>query len=200
MKFGFIGSGRVAQAVAKYLVAAGHQVLMSNSRGPGSLSDIIHQLGPHSKAVEVQEAAKSDVVFLAIPWLKISDTLKTLPHWGGRILVDATNEFLDFNDLALRADLKGRASSEYVADLAPGALVVKAINNLFSARFAEGPLVDNARRITFISGDSAKAKAQIGSLLESFGFAVIDLGSLHDGGRMQQASGPLAGLDLLQGN
>lgn len=198
MKIGFIGSGSVAQAVAKYLVAADHEVLISNSRGPASLHDVVRALGPNVKAVEVLEAASAEMVFLAIPWLKIADALKGLPHWNGRILVDTTNEFLDFNDLTQKADLKGRASSEYVANMAPGALVVKAINNLFSTRFAQGPVVGNARRITFISGDSAEAKARVGELLKSFGFAVIDLGSLHEGGRMQQASGPLAGLDLLQ--
>jgi predicted dinucleotide-binding enzyme len=198
MNFGFIGAGSVAQAVAKYLIAAGHQVLISNSRGPDTLSETVKLLGTNATAVKVEEAARADVVFLAIPWLQIADTLKALPHWGGRILVDTTNEFLAFSDLSLKAELNGRASSEYVADLAPGALVVKAINNLFSTRFVQGPVVDNARRITFVSGDNPGAKVRIGSLLASFGFAVIDLGSLHEGGRMQQASGPLAGLDLLQ--
>jgi predicted dinucleotide-binding enzyme len=178
MKIGLIGAGTVAQAVAKYLVAAGHEVLISNSRGPASLSDVARVFGPRVRPVEKAEAASADIVFLAVPWLKIADALSDLPQWNSRILVDTTNEFLDFKDLSLKADLKGRASSEYVADLAPGALVVKAVNNLIATRFAQGPVV--------------------GNLLNSFGFAVIDLGSLHEGGRMQQASGPLAGPDLLR--
>jgi predicted dinucleotide-binding enzyme len=198
MKIGLIGAGTVAQAVAKYLVAADHEVFISNSRGPASLSDVARALGPKVRAVEKSEAASADIVFLAVPWLKIADALSDLPQWNSRILVDTTNEFLDFKDLTLKADLKGRASSEYVAELAPGALVVKAVNNLIATRFTQGPVVGNARRITFVSGDSSEAKSTIGSLLNSFGFAVIDLGSLHEGGRMQQASGPLAGPDLLR--
>jgi predicted dinucleotide-binding enzyme len=58
--------------------------------------------------------------------------------------------------------------------------------------------VGQSRRIAFVSGDDSNAKQEVGSLIREFGFAVIDLGSLHDGGRMQQLEGPLAGLDLAQ--
>jgi predicted dinucleotide-binding enzyme len=134
-------------------------------------------------------------VTLAVPWLKIDAALVGLPDWGGRILIDATNPFVSDGELA---DLGDQGASELVARRTPGARVVKALNHLYVSNFAGGPRVGGGKRVTFVSGDDADAKAQVRSLLEAFGFAVIDLGSLRDGGRLQQAGGPLGGPDLVQ--
>jgi predicted dinucleotide-binding enzyme len=81
--------------------------------------------------------------------------------------------------------------------LAPGARIVKAFNSIVTARFNEGPVKDGGRRVIFVSGDHMEATAFVKELIESFGFAAIDLGSLVAGGHLQQAGGPLAGLDLV---
>ena len=122
-----------------------------------------------------------------------------LPPWNGRILIDATNPFLTPQHLNVLDDLRGRISSEIVADLAPGARVVKAFNTMFASKLAEGPRTRAAtRRVLFVSGDDAAAKTTVTTLIESFGFATIDLGDLRVGGRMQQAkTAPLAGPDFL---
>ena len=85
-----------------------------------------------------------------------------------------------------------------VAELAPGAHVVKALNSLLTTNFAAGPRLGEVRRVVFLSGDEESAKREVGALISGLGFAVIDLGDLQTGGRMQQAGGPLAGLDLFQ--
>ncbi|WP_158807843.1 NADPH-dependent F420 reductase [Beijerinckia sp. L45] len=194
MKIGIIGAGRVAQALARHISAGGDQAILSNSRGPDSLAELVRNFGAGVSAGSIRQAAEASMVALAVPWLKIDEALAGLPHWEGRILVDATNQFVG-RDLA---DLGGRTSSEIVAGLAPGARVVKALNTLVVERFESGPFKAGARRVTFISGDDAEAKAQVGSLLSGFGFAVVDLGSLRIGGLAQQAGGALAGVDLLK--
>jgi len=62
----------------------------------------------------------------------------------------------------------------------------------------ESGVVDGSKKEAFISADDADAKTTVGALLRTFGFAVIDVGTLRDGGLLQQAGGPLAGLDILQ--
>jgi predicted dinucleotide-binding enzyme len=76
---------------------------------------------------------------------------------------------------------------------------VKAFNTMFASKLAEGPRpLAGARRVLFVSGDDEGAKTTVTSLIESFGFATIDLGDLKVGGRMQQAkTAPLAGPDFL---
>jgi len=147
-------------------------------------------------AATVQEAAALDYVLLAVPWAAVEAALGGLPAWNGRVLIDATNPFVETSPKLVLADLGGVGASEIVARLAPGARVVKAFNSIVTARFNEGPIKGDGRRVIFVSGDDAEAKAAVKGLIESFGFAVIDLGGLVSGGRMQQAGGPLAGLDL----
>ena len=198
MKIGMIGAGRVAQSVARYLLPAGHTVLLSNSRGPESLSALVAELGPGARAGTVEEAAQTPMVLLAVPWTAVPKALSGLPVWEGRILIDATNQFVTEGSQLLIADLGGRGSSEMVAELAPGARVVKAINSVYTKNFAAGPRLGEVRRVIFLSGDDESAKREVGALISGLGFAVIDLGELQTGGRIQQAGGPLAGLDLFQ--
>ena len=196
MTIGTLGAGEVAQAFAVHLLEAGHEVLLSNSRGPSSLTQLVSKLGKGARAVMIDEAAKVPIVVLAVPWPKVEAVLGKLPDWEGRILIDATNHFL----LPSRelADLKGRVSSEIVSELAPSAKVVKALNTLYASNLARDPKVGEGRRVIFVSGDDGGAKGELSVLLKGFGFAVIDLGSLSEGGRAQQVGNGLAGIDLIQ--
>ena len=196
MRIGTLGAGEVAQAFAIHLVKAGHEVLLSNSRGPSSLTQLVSKLGKGARAVTMDEAAKAPMVVLALPWPKVEAVLGTLPDWEDRILIDATNHFL-LPSMEL-ADLKGRVSSEIVSELAPSAKVVKALNTLYASKLAQNPKVGKGRRVTFISGDDKDAKGKVSDLLNGLGFSVIDLGSLSEGGRAQQVGNGLAGVDLVQ--
>jgi predicted dinucleotide-binding enzyme len=96
------------------------------------------------------------------------------------------------------ADLKGRVSSELVSELAPSAKVVKALNTLYASNLARDPKEGKGRRVIFVSGDDGRAKGEVSALFKGLGFAVIDLGSLREGGRAQQVGNGLAGVDLVQ--
>ena len=193
---GTLGAGEVAQAFATHLMKAGHEVLLSNSRGPSSLTQLVAKLGKGARAVTMDEAANAPMVVLAVPWPKVEAVLSKLPDWEGRILIDATNHFL-MPSMEL-ADLKGRVSSEIVSSLAPSARVVKALNTLYASNLARDPKVGEGRRVIFVSGDDGGAKGEVGGLLTGLGFAVINLGSLRDGGRAQQVGNGLAGVDLIK--
>src|ERR1700732_3907205 len=180
MEIGTLGAGEVAQAFAIHLLKAGHEVLFSNSRGPSSLEQLVSKLGKGARAATMGEAAKAPIAVLAVPWPKVEAVLGQLPDWEGRILIYAANHFLlPSIDLA---DLKGRVSSEIVSELAPSAKVVKALNTLYASNLARDPKVGKGRRVIFASGDDASAKAEVSGLLQGLGFAVIDLGSLREGG------------------
>lgn len=196
IRFGILGAGEVAQAFARRALSAGHEVILSNSRGPETLNSLTEDLGTGATAGTLHEAAAAPVVILAIPWVKVEEVLTSLPPWDNRIIVDATNHFLD-SSLKL-ADLHGRASSELVQEWAPGARVVKALNTMLMRNFADGPQVGGGQRLAFVSGDDSDAKEQFSEILKQFGYATADLGSLKEGGLIQQVGGPLAGLDLVK--
>jgi len=135
MKVGFIGAGKVTGTFGRHLINAGHAIVVSNSRGPETLADFVADLGPGAITGTKQQAAECDVVILAVHWGRVADALKGI-DWRGRILIDATNAHLDPPDISLagvtrsRAALKGRTSSEIVAEMAVGARLVKSISNI----------------------------------------------------------------------
>ena len=187
MKFGTIGAGAVALAFGREALARGHEVVLSSRRGPDALVDKVAELGRGASAASVEEAASLDYVLLAVPWRNVESALKSLPAWNGRVLIDATNPFVETSPKLVLADLGGKGASEVVAALAPGARIVKAFNSIVTARFNEGPVKNGGRRVIFVSGDHPEPTAFIKQLIESFGFTAIDLGGLATGGRLQQA-------------
>jgi len=194
MKIGFIGAGTVAKTIAKHVLPLGHRVLISNSCGPGSLAAVVAELGSGAAAGTAQEAAEQDLVVLAAKWASAQAALFSVGDWTGRILVDATNRIASYQPVAL-GDISGRTSSEIVADLAPGAKVVKAFNTVPMSWISD---FSPSKRKTalFVSGDDADAKKVVGDVIEEIGFCSLDLGSLAVGGRLQQLGGPLLGVNL----
>ena len=198
MAVGIVGAGKIGRALAKHLTRAGFDVIISNSRGPESLRPLVAVLGPKAKVGTTAEAAAAPVVFLSVTWTQLPAVLSKVPDWKGRIAVDMTNPYVADGSGMRLADLGGKTSSEVVAGMVPGARLVKAFNTLFYVILASDPSEAGARRVIFLSGDDAKAKAEVSAVIDKLGFAPIDLGGLVAGGRMQQAGGPLAGVNLLR--
>jgi len=198
MAIGIVGAGKIGRALAKHLTRSGFDVIVSNSRGPESLRPLVAELGPKAKAGTTAEAAAAPVVFLAVTWEQLPTALSNLPDWKGRIVVDTTNPYVAEGTGIRLVDLRGKTSSEVVAEMVPGARLVKAFNTLFQAVLASDPGEAGGRRVIFFSGDDAKAKQEVAALIDKIGFAPVDLGGLVEGGKMQQAGRPLAGLNLLR--
>src|SRR6201988_1431280 len=198
MEIGTIGAGDFAQAFAKRVLKSGHKVKLSNSRGPESLREIVMQLGRGATATTREEAVACEMVLLAVPWDNVPETLASLPKWKNQILIDGTNPFHGQAGNFTPANVGNLSTSQFVAALAPGARVVKALNNMIVASLEADPYLNGARRVAFISADDAGAKKPVETLLRAFGYSVVDLGNLRDGGLIQQAGGPLAGRDFLE--
>jgi predicted dinucleotide-binding enzyme len=152
MKIGIIGAGNVGRGVTRLVIGNGHQVVLSNSHGPDTLSALVAELGPDVTAGTVADAAREDIVVLAVPWAAVPDAVAGLPAWNARIVVDATNHFVRADDGIELADLGGRTSSEVVAGLLPGARVVKAFNSLPVRIFERDPREAGGNRALFVSG------------------------------------------------
>ncbi|MCJ8206791.1 NADPH-dependent F420 reductase [Pseudomonas sp. RGM2987] len=194
MKIGFIGAGPVAQTIAKHVLSVGHQVVLSNSRGPESLAGLVAELGSGATAGTAKEAAEQDLVVLAVKWWDVQKALFSVGDWRGRTLVDTTNRVASVEPLML-GDISGRTSSEIVADLAPGAKVVKAFNTIPMIWMSDFS-ASKPKTAFFVSGDDAGAKKVVSELIEEIGFYSLDLGSLAEGGRLQQTGGALVGVNL----
>lgn len=188
MNIGIIGSGKIGATAARLFAGASHGVVVSNSRGPESLRDLVSDIGGNVRAASVEEAADfGDVVLTAIPFF----AYETLPadRLADKIVVDATN-YYPGRDGSM--DFGGLTSSEVISGHLPGARIVKAFNTMYYETLATGgDPSDNVRLVIFVSGDDEEAKTTVSRLIEEIGFAPVDAGSLRDGGRRQQPGSPI---------
>lgn len=197
MSIGIIGAGNIGSAFARALARNGIAATIANSRGPETLGELTAELAPHITAGTIEEAAKADIVLIAVPWSKLPAALSGLPDWAGRIVIDANNPIEA--PLFKPAELGGRLSSEIVAGLVPGARLVKAFNHLLANLVSADPKAEGGNRVLFYSGDDAQAKAEVGALITRLGFAGIDLGTLKVGGSLTQfPGGPLPAINFVK--
>ncbi|HVC07871.1 MAG TPA: NAD(P)-binding domain-containing protein [Solirubrobacterales bacterium] len=193
MSIGTIGAGEVAQTIARRAIDSGHHVILSNSRGPESLTDIVAQLGAGASAGTVAEAAGADIVLLAVKWDQVPEAVRGVSDWSGRIVIDATNQWDFVRDAPL--DLGDQTGTERNAALMPGARVVKAFNTLNARVIAQNP---SSRLVVFLAGHDADAKSTVSTFVDSMEFAPVDIGGVREGRLMQFATGPLNSFHLMK--
>jgi predicted dinucleotide-binding enzyme len=191
MKVAILGAGRIGAVAARLFVAAGHEVVIANSRGPESLQALVEELGPHSHAMTIADAARfGDVILLAVPW-HLEEALPSAEILRNKIVIDAMNPYDPAGGFF---DLGGSTSSEIVLRRMPGARLVKAFNTIYYEHLASRgrkdlPLED--RHAIYIAGDDAEAKEIVAGLIRDIGFAPVDTGGLREGGRMQEPDSPI---------
>jgi predicted dinucleotide-binding enzyme len=197
MKIGIIGAGNIGGTTARLFVDAGHEVAISNSRGPETLRPLVEELGPSARAATPSEAARfGEVVLLAIP-LKDYTALPA-DDLRGKVVIDAMNYYPNRDGHYALLDAGEQASSEMVAAALQGARLVKAFNTIWSEHLKTQGKKDapvDARRVIFVSGDDAAAKRVVSALIEEIGFGPYDLGSLHDS-LAQQPGAPIYNRDM----
>ena len=185
---GFIGSGNIGRTVARLAVEAGHQVVLSNSRGPETLTDAVAELGPRASAATSEEAAAAgDLVVVTVP-VKAFPGLPAAPL-AGKTVIDTCNYGPERDGPIPELDSGSLTSSELLLRYIPDALLVKAFNNIFYEHLLSlaRPMGAADRSYLPIAGDSAPAKAEVIEFIESLGYGVVDAGALADGRR--QATG-----------
>lgn len=186
MRIGLIGSGNIGGTVARLAVAAGHEVIVSNSRGPETLSDLVASLGDTATAGTAEQAAAAgDIVVVSIP-LKAYRDVPVAPL-AGKVVVDAENYYPQRDGQIPQLDDGSSTSSELLAAQLVGARVVKAFNSIMARDLgSQGqPAGTPDRRAIAIAGDDADAKATVTALLDAFGFDAVDAGPLAEGRRFQ---------------
>ncbi len=184
--WGFIGSGNIGSTVARLALAAGHEVVLSNSRGPASLADLVAALGPRARAGSPVEAAREgDVVVVTIPFKSYPDVPVQDLH--GKTVIDTMNYYPQRDGHVRALDDGTSTSSELLQQHIPHAYVVKAFNNITYGHLASlpRPAGNPDRSALAIAGDDPDAKAHVTALLDQIGYDSVDLGPLSQGWRIQ---------------
>jgi 8-hydroxy-5-deazaflavin:NADPH oxidoreductase len=183
---GLIGSGMIGGTVARLSVAAGHQVVLSNSRGPETLEDLARELGPLARAgTGAQAAAAGDIVVVSIP-LRAYATVPVGPL-AGKTVIDTNNYYPQRDGDIAELDSRAETSSGLLQRHLPGSHVVKVFNNIFYKHLLSLARPAGAADRTFlpIAGDDPAAKQAVTAFLGSIGYGAVDAGSLADSWRQE---------------
>jgi 8-hydroxy-5-deazaflavin:NADPH oxidoreductase len=183
---GFIGSGHIGGTVARLSVAAGYAVVMSNSRGPQTLVDLVAELGSQAQAATSEEAAsEGELVVVSIP-LRAYQSVPAAPL-SGKPVIDTCNYYAQRDGQIAELDNHLLTSSELFQRHLPDAHVVKAFNNIFYLHLLSLARPRGAADRSFlpIEGDDADAKARVSAFLDDIGYGVVDAGPLSESWRQQ---------------
>ena len=185
--WGIIGSGNIGTTVARLAIDAGHDVVLSNSRGPETLTDLVASLGDHARAATAEEAAAAgDVVLVTIP-LKAYREVPVEPLRGKTVL-DTMNYYPQRDGEIAELEDESTTTSELLQAHLPDSHVVKVFNNIFFQHLATlaRPRGAEDRSALAIAGDDADAKAKVTELLDELGYDALDRGPLAEGWRIQR--------------
>ncbi|MCE7042696.1 NADPH-dependent F420 reductase [Dyadobacter sp. CY312] len=184
MEIGIIGSGNIGSALAGYLTALGHHVLIANSRGPESLGDIANKTGAIPVPTEAAIKAK-DLVIIAIPNKAVVNLPKEILSASKAIVLDAGN-YYPSRDGQIAEIANGMTDSEWVAKQIDHP-VIKAFNNIVAPSLAsKTTIAGSPNRIALsVAGDDSEQKQTVMKLIDAIGFDAVDGGELSESWRQQ---------------
>ena len=192
---GLIGSGNIGSTIARLAVDAGIDVVLSNSRGPETLADLVDQLGPRARAASADEAAGAgDLVVVTIPLKNLHDV--PVEPLRGKGVLDTGNYYPERDGSIPELDDESTTTSELLQAHLPDSPVVKAFNNIYFEHLATlaRPAGDPDRSVLAIAGDDATAKGEAAALIDRLGYDTYDVGPLSEGWRYQRDTAAYAAL------
>ena len=199
---GFIGSGHIGSQMARLAVAQGHDVVLSNSRGPETLAGLVSELGPQARAATPAEAAEAaDLAVVTVPLRAIASV--PVEPLAGKIVIDTNNYYPQRDGQIAELDAESTTTAELLQRHLPASRVVKAFNHIYAAQLTTDglPTGSPGRRALAVFGDDPDAVATVGRLIDSFGFDALEVTPLSEGWRIQRDTpgyGPQFTLEGLQ--
>jgi 8-hydroxy-5-deazaflavin:NADPH oxidoreductase len=178
MKIAIVGPGKLGSGLGKLWARKGHELVVTFSRDAAKLDAIAKELG--GRALPVKEAvAESDVVVLATKWALVPEVIAQAGSLAGKVVLDCTNTMSPRK--TADGQVETRSCAEVLAEMAPGARVVKTFNQAFEQILqAESRLFDGVKPTMFFCGDDPEAKKIAAQLVEETDFEAIDAGPLEN--------------------
>lgn len=184
---GIIGAGHIGSQVARVAVANGYDVVIANSRGPETLSDLVAELGPRAKAATAEDAASAaDVAVVTVP-LRAIDSLPA-EQLAGKIVLDTNNYYFERDGHIDALDKGETTTSELVQRALPNAKIAKAFNHIYASEITSDgkPAGTAGRRALATAGDDTEAVAFVTRFYDEAGFDTVNVGALSESWRVER--------------
>ena len=170
--------------LSQYFAKPGHKVYIG-AREEEKAIQLANKIGHGVEGGSIGEAIQhGEIVFIAVPYLQIKDTVKLTGPLAGKTVVDMSNPLKpDFSGLLIGGET---SAGEELAKILPNAKVIKAFNCLFATVLERGPEYGNNRAQVFYAGDDENAKQEVAELIEATGFEPLDTGALSSARFLEQ--------------
>jgi 8-hydroxy-5-deazaflavin:NADPH oxidoreductase len=189
MRIAVIGTGRMGTGLATSLAKARHQVVFG-SRDPSAAADLVERSGASGAVGSGDAVQGAEVVFLAIPWAAVEETLPLLGDLTGRVVVDITNPYVGG-----RMQPPENSSTTELIQEWTGARVVKGWNHVYAKNLTQ-PEIEGQASTVFLAGDDAEAKEVVAGLARDIGFDPVDVGGAEGARVLTDLLAVLGGLKL----
>ncbi len=202
--FGIIGAGNIGTAVAKAVIAHGHDVVIANSRGPETLQALVDDLGPRARAATAAQAgAAGDVVVVTVPLKAIDDV--PVAELADKIVLDTNNYYPQRDGHVPSLDAGEATTSGLLQEHLPTSRVAKAFNHIAAAQIGTDgtPSGTPGRRALATASDHADAAAFVTDLYDEIGYDTVNIGPLSESWRIerdQPGYGPVQTAEELRAN
>ena len=184
---GLIGAGNIGAQLARLGVQHGYRVVISNSRGPETLADLVEELGEHATAGTAEDAAAAgDVVVVTIPLGNIGAV--PVEPLAGKIVIDTNNYYPQRDGRIPELDAATETTAGLLQRRLPSSKVVKAFNHIMAEHLttAATPSGTEGRRALVVYGDDPESRAVVEAMIDEFGFDALDGGPLADSWRIER--------------
>lgn len=186
MKIGIIGAGNIGKPLAQHWARAGHEVMLSNSRGAEAVRETAEALG--CRAGSAEEAARfGDVVVVSVPLHAFGGL--PVAEIGSRIVIDTCNYYPRRDTVRPALEDGSEMTSGLLQKTLPEARVVKAFNSILAKHLAAGgaPTPTGGRHALPIAGDDAEAVEVVAGLVRDTGLDPVNAGPLAESWRFERA-------------
>ncbi|WP_412177042.1 NADPH-dependent F420 reductase [Microbacterium testaceum] len=184
---GIIGAGHIGSALARGFAKNGYDVVIANSRGPETLSDLVAEVGDKARAATAQDAAEAgDIVVVTVPLKAIGDV--PVAPLAGKTVLDTNNYYFERDGHIAELNEKKTTTSQMLQEHLPESVVVKAFNHIPAADITTDgtPAGTENRRALATSSDSDEAVALVTRIYDEFGFDAVNVGPLSESWRVER--------------
>jgi predicted dinucleotide-binding enzyme len=184
---GIIGAGHIGSQVARAAITAGYDVVISNSRGPETLTDLVAELGPRaSAATSTEAAAAGDFAVVTVPLKAYRDV--PVGELAGKTVIDTNNYYFERDGRIDALDNGETTVSSMLQEHLPTSRVVKGFNHIKAVDITTDGAPTGApnRRALATSSDSPEALELIEKVYDEFGFDTVNVGPLSESWRVER--------------
>lgn len=184
---GIIGAGHIGSQVARKAVQLGYDVVISNSRGPETLQDLVSELGPKARAATAAEAAAAgDFAVVTVPLKSYKDI--PVEPLAGKIVIDTNNYYWERDGRIPALDNGEATTSGLLQEHLPQSKVAKGFNHIMAKDITTDgtPAGTENRRALATASDYAEAADLVTRLYDEFGFDTVNVGALSESWRVER--------------